>query len=519
MKAYTSFNKKGDYKVNYTFTAKDNTSGAITSTANAKGTKAIDGSVTGKLDFTTKASVTTSNEIKPRSIFAIIDNSGSVNGGSDSRIRSSFIPLLQTMGANDQIQIATYGINQKTSYFSNGADDRERMVTKMMNRDEFAKLAEEVLASKLGTTRDAILNQKLVYDFKGVKQSGSRYEFEDIFDTARNKDYTPVVMQFTDSWEYEEEIDSSFAEWSKAHAKTFMSVIYGSGRAEVAMKKAGHPNIFLAQGEFTTDSDQTKKVLEQIKATTTEVIKKGANQTVKVTIGGNGVKVTKATLKGAATKELTIKDGKVDFSEKLADGNYSVEFTVTGNGTVTTVVTIDGKEVTKKSAELKSTPGSKDSSATVTDKIKELVLPKAPEKQTIDINNLSIVAKNVELGTIETKASNVIVEKEISKVTFKEKVTPITFEKAVTPVQAEVTTKNVYVKSEKPRLKPKAEKPKAEKVEPVCETPSKPTYKPKAVLPHTAGGNDTTTSNIGLAVLATSSVLATLGLAKRKRND
>ena len=519
LKAYTSFNKKGDYKVNYTFTAKDNTSGAITSTANTKGTKAIDGSVTGKLDFTTKASVTTSNEIKPRSIFAIIDNSGSVNGGSDSRIRSSFIPLLQTMGANDQIQIATYGINQKTSYFSNGADDRERMVTKMMNRDEFAKLAEEVLASKLGTTRDAILNQKLVYDFKGVKQSGSRYEFEDIFDTARNKDYTPVVMQFTDSWEYEEEIDSSFAEWSKAHAKTFMSVIYGSGRAEVAMKKAGHPNIFLANSEFTTDSDQTKKVLEQIKATTTEVVKKGANQTVKVTIGGNGVKVTKATLKGAATKELTIKDGKVDFSEKLADGNYSVEFTITGNGTVTTIVTIDGKEVTKKSAELKSTPGSKDSSATVTDKIKELVLPKAPEKQTIDINNLSIVAKNIELGTIETKASNVTVEKKISKVTFKEKVTPITFEKAVTPVQAEVTTKDVYVKSEKPRLKPKAEKPKAEKVEPVCETPSKPTYKPKAVLPHTAGGNDTTTSNIGLAVLATSSVLATLGLAKRKKND
>ena len=331
------------------------------------------GTASGQVSFTTKASVTTSNEIKPRSIFAIIDNSGSVNGGNDSRIKSSFIPLLQTMGPNDQIQIATYGVNQATSYFSNGANDRERMVTKMMNRDEFAKFVEEVLSPKTGTTREAILNQKLVYDFKGVKQSGSSYEFEDIFDAARNKDYTPVVMQFTDSWEYEEEIDSSFAEWSKAHAKTFMSVIYGSGRAEIAMKKAGHPNIFLAQGEFTTDSDQTKKVLEQIKATTTEVVKKGANQTVNVSIGGQGVTVTKATLKGAVTKELPIRDGKVEFSEALPDGSYTLDYEAKGSGTLKSLVTVDGKEVGNKTVELKGTSGQKGETKTVENIIKQPV--------------------------------------------------------------------------------------------------------------------------------------------------
>ena len=329
-----------------------------------------DGTAEGSVQFTTKASVATSNEIKPRSIFAIIDNSGSVGGGNDPRIRSSFIPLLETMGPNDQIQIATYGVNQKESYFSNGADDRERMVTKMMNRDEFAKLAEEILASKTGTTREAILNQKLVYDFKGVKQSGSGYEFEDIFDTARNKDYTPVVMQFTDGWEYEEDIDHSFAEWSKAHAKTFMSVLYNTGRAEVAMKKAGHPNIFVAQGEFTKDSDQTKKVLDQIKATTTEVVKKGANQTVKVSIGGQGVTVTKATLKGAVNKDLPIKDGKVEFSEALADGSYTLEYAAKGNGTLKSLVTVDGKEVGNKTVELKGTSGQKGESKTVENIIK-----------------------------------------------------------------------------------------------------------------------------------------------------
>ena len=331
------------------------------------------GTANGQVSFTTKASVTTSNEIKPRSIFAIIDNSGSVNGGNDSRIRSSFIPLLQTMGPNDQIQIATYGVNQATSYFSNGANDRERMVTKMMNRDEFAKFVEEVLSPKTGTTREAILKQNLVYDFKGVKQSGSSYEFEDIFDAARNKDYTPVVMQFTDSWEYEEEIDSSFAEWSKAHAKTFMSVIYGSGRAEIAMKKAGHPNIFLAQGEFTTDSDQTKKVLGQIKATTTEVVKKGANQTVNVSIGGQGVTVTKATLKGAVTKELPIRDGKVEFSEALPDGSYTLDYEAKGSGTLKSLVTVDGKEVGNKTVELKGTSGQKGETKTVENIIKQPV--------------------------------------------------------------------------------------------------------------------------------------------------
>ena len=331
------------------------------------------GTANGQVSFTTKAAVTTSNEIKPRSIFAIIDNSGSVNGGDDSRIKSSFIPLLQTMGPNDQIQIATYGVNQATSYFSNGANDRERMVTKMMNRDEFAKFVEEVLSPKTGTTREAILKQNLVYDFKGVKQSGSSYEFEDIFDAARNKDYTPVVMQFTDSWEYEEEIDSSFAEWSKAHAKTFMSVIYGSGRAEIAMKKAGHPNIFLAQGEFTTDSDQTKKVLEQIKATTTEVVKKGANQTVNVSIGGQGVTVTKATLKGAVTKDLPIKDGKVEFSEALPDGSYTLDYEAKGSGSLKSLVTVDGKEVGNKTVELKGTSGQKGETKTVENIIKQPV--------------------------------------------------------------------------------------------------------------------------------------------------
>ena len=324
-----------------------------------------------------------------------------------------------------------------------------------------------------------------------------------------------------------ETIDTSFAEWAKSRAKTFMSVVNknvtkasdgdtdkdtNSEQSIKDMKRVGHPNIYDMTGKDRSVVD--KELLAKFKETAIEKVTstKGENQTVAISIvGTNTTKVTKATLKGATNKDLPIKDGKVNFTEKLPDGSWKVEYELSGDGQVTVTATVAGKEVVKETKNLKEIKGVEGSNTSKTDNLKAVVLPKAPEKQTIDINNLSIVAKNVELGSIETKASNVTVEKEISKVTFKEKVTPITFEKAVTPVQAEVTTKDVYVKSEKPRLKPKAE--------PICETPSKPTYKPKAVLPHTAGTNDTTTSNIGLAVLATSSVLATLGLAKRKKND
>ena len=109
------------------------------------------------------------------------------------------------------------------------------------------------------------------------------------------------------------------------------------------------------------------------KASTTEVVKKGANQTVKVSIGGQGVTVTKATLKGAVNKDLPIKDGKVEFSEALADGSYTLEYAAKGNGTLKSLVTVDGKEVGNKTVELKGTPGQKGESKTVENIIKQPV--------------------------------------------------------------------------------------------------------------------------------------------------
>ncbi len=89
--------------------------------------------------------------------------------------------------------------------------------------------------------------------------------------------------------------------------KTFMSVIYGSWSC---YEESGSiPS--LAQGEFTTDSDQQES-FKQIKPLR---LKLRSKPTVNVSIGGQGVTVTKATLKRAVTKDLPIKDGKVELKK------------------------------------------------------------------------------------------------------------------------------------------------------------------------------------------------------------
>ena len=60
---------------------------------------------------------------------------------------------------------------------------------------------------------------------------------------------------------------------------------------------------------------------------------------------------------GNVNKELPIKDGKVDFSEKLPDGNYTLAYSFVGEGTVTGTVALDGKEAAKKADTLSSKGG------------------------------------------------------------------------------------------------------------------------------------------------------------------
>ena len=219
---------------------------------------------------------------------------------------------------------------------------------------------------------------------------------------------------------------------------------------------------------------------------------KGEDQLVTVSITGTKTaKVTKATLKGATNKDLPIKDGKVDFSEKLPDGTWTVDYELSGDGDVTVTATVAGKEVVKDTKSLKEVKGAEGTSATKTDNLNAVVLPTAPEVRPITVEDLTVLAKNVLLGTIESDSTTVTVEKELNKPNFKETVSPITFEREVVPTQAEVTTHDVYVKTPRP-AQPEAK-----------------------VLPKTGESNSGLVQAAGLGL----GVLGVLGLAGKRKED
>ena len=131
-----------------------------------------------------------------------------------------------------------------------------------------------------------------------------------------------------------------------------------SMRSIEQMKELGHPNIYDMTGKDKSivDAEVVKQFMET--ATVKVQTSKGADQTAQVAIGGDGIKITKALLKGGkVNKELPVKDGKVDFSEKLPDGDYSIVYSFTGEGTATGTVSLDGKEVAKKSDSIKNEGG------------------------------------------------------------------------------------------------------------------------------------------------------------------
>ena len=421
----------GEYKLVYTFKAKDNNAGNVLGKLSVEGQAGQDGKVTGNLAFATKTKNTVSSEAKPRNFLVAIDGSGSTVGGTKKQSLEDLTTIAESMNDQDKVMLAFYETNNSGSYYTTGEADRDRPVSRLMTKKELLDILEVIKPNKNnyfngGRWQNELVKNKLIYDFKG--KQGSQ-EFENLFDEVRDKNATAIVMQLTDDWKMPDETyDGSIADWAKQHAKTFMSIVYGdaSSRANQEMIKVGHPNIYLAEqnGELIPNDVRSQKIKEQITATTVEKVTKGEMQTVKVTVGGNGVTVTKATLKGATTKDLAIKDGKVDFSEKLADGNYTLEFEVTGNGTVTTVVTIDGKEVAKKSADIKATAGSNGSSSAKEDKLQPSKLGSTTNEvkpEAVKVAKITLKAQKPQVAKVEAKAHEVGVSAKVHPVDVEKK--------------------------------------------------------------------------------------------------
>lgn len=416
----------GEYKLVYTFKAKDNTAGSISGKLSVEGQTGQSGKAAGSVAFATKSTEQVSSEFKPREILVPVDGSGSTSGGTSELVLQDLTTIANSMNDKDRVMLAFYETNNVGSYYTMGAEDKDRPVSRLMSKQELLDVLAKVKPNKnnnfmASSWYQELFKGNLMYDFQGKKGS---QEIEELFDKVRNKDVTAVVIQLTDDWKMpDEQIDGSIVDWATKNAKTFMSVIYGDAesRANKSMVAAGHPNIYLAKpnGSLIPNEERSKKISEQIAATTIEKVTKGEAQTVKATVGGNGVTVTKATLKGATTKELTVKDGKVEFSEKLADGNYTLEFEATGNGTATAVVNIDGKEVSKKVVEVKSTAGTNGATSVKEDKLQSTKLSnsiKEVEPAAVKLTKVSLKVAEPKTGEAVTKAHEIGVSSEVHPV-------------------------------------------------------------------------------------------------------
>lgn len=474
LNAYKSFDKKGTYTLNYTFKAKDNTAGSVASKATTNGVEGVVGSAKGTITLTTKAPLVTNkeNQVAPLTVAHVYDYSSSYAGKLKDSLRLSK-KIIEANSPESKHIFVTYPQNYATTYAANMADEVgvNGVASKLLTKEEALTLIDRLLKINAPSEKDPTYTNYPAY-FQGVADAFGEFRYkdpkvkadefgramkpyEDIIEDLTKPTDTISVIQYTDGWMSggtngkldggtPEDIDVTFAEWAKKRAKTFMSVLNrnqvteedtNSMRSTEQMKAVGHPNIYDMTGKDKDVAEQ--EIVAQFLETATEKVttKKGENQLVKVTIGGNGVTVTKAVLKGATTKELAIKDGKVDFSEKLADGSWTVEFEATGNGKLTAVVSVDGKEIGKKDVEIKSTEGVKGSSISKTDNINAVVFPKLPTFTPVTVENIVVLAKNVRLGEVETDIHPVTVEKELNPVTFKETVSPI---KTVTPQDKKV---------------------------------------------------------------------------------
>ena len=345
----------------------------------------VDKTGSNELNFKAQAPTNTKTEstVAPLTVDHVYDYSSSYAGKIKDSLRMSK-KIIEANSPESKHILQLYPDNYgQTSYHASGKKAVEGtygVSSVVLTKQEALNIIDKLLAINAPSEKNPTYQNYGAY-FQGLADAlgDKRYldesakelvPFETIAEKLTKPTDTLSVIQYTDGWMDKgkvEEMDKSFAEWAKGRAKTFMSVVNrnqvtdndtNSNRSLEQMRELGHPNIYDMTGKDpkVVDAEVVKQFLE----TATEKVKitKGEDQTAKITIGGAGIEVTKATLKGKnVSKDLPIKDGKVDFTEKLPDGDYEISYNFTGVGTVTASVSLDGKEAAKKMDSLKNEGG------------------------------------------------------------------------------------------------------------------------------------------------------------------
>ena len=354
---------------------------------------------TGELKFNAKS--TTELSYKPLDLLLVMDGSGSINDTKAKMMFQIYASLLKTLPEDTKVSIAIYGTNRATSYESEGPayDAGPMTVAEALGfiqplADNFAPVPNDLVRA-IGAS--------------GKGNGGNQRPYETWFASNLRPDAVHSILQITDEWVDYEEIDTSFATWAKANAKTFMSVIMYPNTNTTSyrqMTNAGHPNIYV-----TGDKDIntiTQEVNAQFTRTATEKVNKPKTTINVVPEQGLTLKEVKLVSPDGKEEVLPIQGNKVNVTKELPkDGDWTVKVKADGlvheNRKVVTTVNVGDKQVGKNEILFE---GCKDD---VKGKDEERT------KVNIDFKTNYIEDKNLPFGTEKVVKDGVIGIKEIIK--------------------------------------------------------------------------------------------------------
>lgn len=325
---------------------------------------------------------------KPLDLFAILDGSPSFSEGTKyvDAINDLF-DLVTSLPEGSHVILATYHENNKDSYFANKKQTLTKRLTKAealefltITRNFYFNNPQGRLHLKFPWTQESSTGQEAAKELGTLKylDTTDYANIEEAYDKIQDKHDTMSVIQFTDEWVVVEDIDTSFVDWAKKNAKTFMSVIYHrvglNAHSASSMEKAGHPNIYRAAG--VDNVTRSKQIIEQFKNTGIEKTQPKVNVNV-TPEQGITLKEVKLVNPDGQEENLEISDNKVNVEKDLPkDGNWAVKVKADGlvpeNRKVTATASIAGKEVGKTEIEFE---GCKDDVKSTTEETENVDIP------------------------------------------------------------------------------------------------------------------------------------------------
>lgn len=313
----------------------------------------------------------------PMDLIQIIDLSGSLSdseferangvaGGRKQQINDMIYVIENKLTDEDHVMLAFYGTNTEDSY---KIGDREGSdITRLLTKKEAIDLLKELNSNE--EVHSMSLSSSLISSYVSPMLESKKYSvsknfpigtgFEDVYKAQTNKNKQVSVLQFTDDWSSyytHENIDTSFADWAKSNAKTFMTVIDSKDGKNTnsyeQLVKAGHPNIKVFTKLDTPNRQED--IAKLFESTALVVVNKTVKQKGTVSISPEAdLTLTSAELvspNGQKTP-LTITNNTVSWSGDLDNGSYTVNYTFTGTPSVErsirSSVTVDGKKVDEK---------------------------------------------------------------------------------------------------------------------------------------------------------------------------